>query len=199
VELAGRGVASLLIGAPHTREGAPPAQRLDLAATYREWHQLLLDVRRGFDLLASRTEVDPARLAYVGHSLGATPGGTLAAHERRPVAWVFMAGFPSLTHAMGHNPDQVALRTLLTPEEMRAFVDGMAPLDSVHWLGRMGPAKKLLQFARRDEFITPFDAAAYTQATSEPREVKWYDTDHFFDAQARRDRVAWLVEALGGR
>lgn len=195
VELAERGVASLVIGAPHTRGGAP-ANPLDAAATRREWLQLMMDVRRGFDLLASRPEVDPARLAYVGHSLGATAGGTIAAHERRPVAWVLMAGYPSLTHAMSHNPDMVPFRALLTPEELRAFLETMEPLDSVHWLGRMRPAKKLLQFARRDEFITPFDAAAYEQATSEPREVKWYDTDHFFDAQARKDRVEWLVKAL---
>ena len=197
VELAGRGIVSLLIGAPHTREGAPQRSPFDPAAEYREWLQVLLDIRRGFDLLAARPEVDPARLAYVGHSLGATPAGILAAHEKRPIAWVLMAGYPSLTHAMTDNPDLVAFRILLTPEQQRTYVETLAPLDSVHWIGRRAQAKLLLQFARRDEYITPFDAEAYTQAAGEPKEVRWYDTDHFFDARARKDRVDWLTEALG--
>jgi pimeloyl-ACP methyl ester carboxylesterase len=197
VELAGRGIASLLIGAPHTRGGAA-SNPLDAGATRREWLQLMIDVRRGFDLLAARPEVDPARLAYVGHSLGATAGGAIAGHERRPVAWVLMAGYPSLTHAMSHNSGglSVAFRTLLSPEEQRTFLETLAPLDSVYWIGRAAPAKLLFQFARRDEFITPFDAAAYTQAAGESKEVRWYDTDHFFNDEARKDRIEWLARTL---
>ena len=72
----------------------------------------------------------------------------------------------------------------------------MAPLDAVAWVGRTAPAKILFQFAHRDEYISYFDAALYMHAASEPKEVKRYDTGHFFNEQAQEDREAWLVGVL---
>ncbi|MEO6194000.1 MAG: hypothetical protein ABIS20_13400 [Thermoanaerobaculia bacterium] len=115
--------------------------------------------------------------------MGATVGGTLAGIEKRPDAYVLMAGYPSLTHAMRHNSDPGAI----------AF---QAPLDALHYVGRATPAKLLFQFAKRDEFITPWDAAAYLQTASGPKELKWYDTDHSLNEEARRDRVEWLGRVL---
>jgi fermentation-respiration switch protein FrsA (DUF1100 family) len=66
----------------------------------------------------------------------------------------------------------------------------------VAWVGRAAPAKILFQFAHRDEYISYFDAALFVQAASEPKEVKWYNTGHFFDEQAQEDREAWLVGTL---
>ncbi|MFL6201783.1 MAG: alpha/beta hydrolase [Thermoanaerobaculia bacterium] len=202
VLMAQRGLVSLLIGAPFTRpenRGQRGGNPWEPVASRKEQVQGIVDVRRGFDLLVSRPEVDAKRLAYVGHSYGATIGGTLAAVERRPVAHVLMAGFPSLTHASthGHNVPAVAFQTLLTPEQQQAYVDALAPIDAVHYIGRAAPAKLLFQFARRDEFITPWDAAVYIQAANDPKEVKWYDTDHFFNEEARQDRMDWLARALG--
>ena len=51
--------------------------------------------------------------------------------------------------------------------------------------------------ARRDEFITSWDAAVYIQAASDPKEVRWYDTDHYFNDEARQDRMDWMARALG--
>jgi dienelactone hydrolase len=202
VAMAQRGLVSLLIGGPFTRpenRGQRGGNPWEPVASRREQVQGIVDVRRGFDLLVSRPEVDPQRLAYVGHSYGATIGGTLAAVERRPVAHVLMAGLPSLTHASthGHNVPAVAFQTLLTPEQQQAYVDALAPIDAVHYIGRAAPAKLLFQFARRDEFITPWDAAVYIQAASDPKEVRWYDTDHFFNDAARNDRMDWLARVLG--
>ncbi len=39
------------------------------------------------------------------------------------------------------------------------------------------------------------DAEVYVQAASGPKEVKWYDTDHSFNEEARRDREEWLKAA----
>ena len=202
VAMAERGLVSLLIGAPFTRpenRGQRGGNPWVPETSGKEQIQGIVDVRRGFDLLVSRPEVDPKRLAYVGHSYGATIGGTLAAVERRPIAHVLMAGLPSLTHASthGHNVPAVAFQTLITPEQQQAYVDALVPIDAVHWIGRAGPAKLLFQFARRDEFITPWDAAVYIQAASDPKEVKWYDTDHFFNDEARQDRMDWLARVLG--
>lgn len=202
VAMAERGLVSLLIGGPFTRpenKGQRGGNPWEPAASRKEQVQGIVDVRRGFDLLVSRPEVDPKRLAYVGHSYGATIGGTLAAVERRPIAHVLMAGLPSLTHAATHGTHafSLAFQTLLTPEQQQAYVDALAPIDAVHYIGRAAPAKLLFQFARRDEFITPWDAEVYIQAASDPKEVRWYDTDHFFNDEARKDRMDWLARVLG--
>lgn len=73
---------------------------------------------------------------------------------------------------------------------------GPCPARFTHYIGRAAPAKLLFQFAQQDEYITPLDAEAYLQAASEPKEVKWYDTDHYFNEQARKDRVEWVVRAV---
>ena len=121
-------------------------------------------------------------------------GGTLAGVEKRPVAFVLMAGYPSLTHAMQHNSDQghIAFQELATPEQRKTYMDALEPLDALH----AAPAKILFQFAKRDEFITPWDAAVYLQMASDPKEVKWYDTNHSFNEEARRDRGEWLGRVL---
>jgi len=202
IELAKRGIVSLTVSAPFLRpenKGRRGGNPWDPEANRKEQVQTVVDLRRGFDLLTARPEVDPARLAYVGHSLGATVGGTLAGVEKRPVAYVLMAGFPSLTHASTHGQGQAALafQELLPPDQQKAYVAALGPIDALHYIGHAAPAKLLFQFAHRDEFITYRDAATYLQAASNPREVKWYDTDHFFNDQAKKDRGEWLGAVLG--
>jgi pimeloyl-ACP methyl ester carboxylesterase len=202
VELAGKGIVSLTFSAPFLRPEYQEARKgkpfFDPRLERGEQIQTIVDVRRGFDLLASRPEVDPQRLVYVGHSLGATVAGPLTAIDRRPIGHVLMAGYPSLTHATTNGHDGVAIffREILTAERQQAYVDALAPVDSVYYIGHAAPAKLLFQFARRDEYITPFDAELYLAAASEPKEVKWYDTDHSFDEQARKDRMEWVARVL---
>ena len=202
VELAkDRGFVSLTISAPFLRPEAVRGRVFDAEHDRKEQIQTIVDLRRGLDLLAARPEVDPARLAYVGHSLGATVGGTLAGIEKRPVAYILMAGLPSLSRANSHGDNRVAtaFQTILTPEDQTAYVDALAPLDAVHYVGHAAPAKLLFQFAHRDEFITYWDAAVYIQAASGPKEVQWYDTDHSFNAEARKARGEWLGRVVGLR
>jgi pimeloyl-ACP methyl ester carboxylesterase len=202
VELArDRGFVSLTISAPFLRpeNQGSPRKPFDPETDRKEQIQTIVDLRRGLDLLASRPEVDSSRLAYVGHSLGATVGGTLAGVDKRPVAFVLMAGLPSLTHANAKGDNQVAtaFQTFLTPEQQEAYVKALAPLDAVHSIGRAAPARLLFQFAHRDEFITYWDAALYMQAASTPKQVQWYDTDHYFDDEARAARGEWLGRVVG--
>jgi pimeloyl-ACP methyl ester carboxylesterase len=199
-----RGFVALTISAPFLRpenRGKRGGNPWNPEVERREQIQTIVDLRRGFDLLVSRPEVDPGRLAYVGHSLGATVGGTLAGVEKRPRAFVLMAGYPSLTHAMMNNGDQgsIAFRELATPEQRGAYVKAMAPLDALYYVFAAAPAKLLFQFAKRDEYITPWDAAAYVRSAKEPKEVLWYDTDHFFNDAARWDRDEWLARNLSGK
>jgi len=195
------GFVALTISAPFLRpenRGKRGGNPWNPEVSRRDQIQTIVDLRRGFDLLVSRSEVDSKRLAYVGHSLGATVGGTLAGIEKRPIAFVLMAGYPSLTRAMTSNHDQgsLAFQELATPEQRDAYVKAMEPLDALYYVAQAAPAKLLFQFAKRDEYITPWDAAAYVWTAKDPKEVLWYDTDHFFNEAARRDRDEWLAKAL---
>ena len=57
-----------------------------MSAAREDKTQLLTDLRRGVDLLVARAEVDPARIGYVGHSLGSTLGGVLVGYGARLAA-----------------------------------------------------------------------------------------------------------------
>ena len=51
-----------------------------------------VNLRRGADLLLARNDVDPKRLAYVGHSCDGSAGGFLSGTDKRFKAFVIMAG-----------------------------------------------------------------------------------------------------------
>ena len=84
VLLARRGAVSLTIDAPDNRPDVESYRFVADPEAEREGYlQLVCDLRRGLDLLASRKDVDPKRIGYVGHSLGATWGGALAGVDER--------------------------------------------------------------------------------------------------------------------
>jgi 3-oxoadipate enol-lactonase len=200
VDLAGRGLVSLLVGAPQTRPERPKRGKpFDGEQDRKDIVQTAVDVRRGFDLLAARPEVDGARLAYVGHSLGATIGGPLLAVEPRIRASVMMAGFAAQTRewSAGTSAGDIAFRTLLPAADQERFLAALAPIDTIRFLPHAARTPVLFQFARRDEYIAAWDAALWLQATPGPKDVVWYDTGHAFDAGARKDRDAWLLRQLG--
>lgn len=55
----------------------------------------MVDLRRGVDLLRARADVDPNRIAYVGHSAGAHWDAILSGVDRRLKTVVLMAGVPT--------------------------------------------------------------------------------------------------------
>ncbi len=96
--MAKRGAVSIMIDAPYWRPDVPqppPDKRNE--AERDGYIQMVVDLRRTVDVLLARKDVDPKRIGYVGHSLGATWGGSLAAVEKRIKMFVLMGGLPSLT------------------------------------------------------------------------------------------------------
>src|SRR5450759_2048237 len=92
VVLARSGVVSLLTDGPVARAGYVPDRAPLNAKQFDDLVQQVVDMRRGADLLLARPEVDPRRLAFVGHSYNATVGAILAGVDRRFKALVLMAG-----------------------------------------------------------------------------------------------------------
>ena len=93
--LAKTGVVVLLIDAPFARPSDENVPKGPVTYTERdrdEQVQLIIDLRRGIDLLVDRGDVDPDRIAYIGVSYGATIGGLLAGVDRRVKAYVLAVG-----------------------------------------------------------------------------------------------------------
>lgn len=201
VELAGAGFVSLLIDAPGYR-GEPDGPFFDAPSERRDIEQTVVDLRRGLDLLAGRSEADAARLGYVGYSLGSTMGARLLGVEPRIRASVMTAGFAALTLDLsrGDRRAAVAVRGLLAEDKRRSYLEGLAPLDGVRYLERRPRAPMLIQLARDDEFVSRLDAALYAAAAGEPVETTWYDGGHFTlgAGPPRADRRAFLLRTLAG-
>ncbi len=196
VVLARSGVASLLTDGPVARPGyAADRNPLD-AKRFDDLEEQVVDMRRGVDLLLARPEIDPRRLAYVGHSTNATVGAILAGVDRRFKAFVLMAG--SLSDQVDfRSPEYERYIAKIGKAKWDPFAAEHAWADPGPYVAKAAPAKVLLQYAAREDFLTPARAREYAASVSEPKTFKLYDAPHALNAEARRDRIAFLSEVLG--
>lgn len=157
--------------------------------------RLVVDMRRAVDLLASRTDVDKNRIAYVGHSYGATPGGILTAVDNRIKTFVLIGGVLRLTEHM--RTSQLSFwkefRERLPGGRLEDYLKVVAPVNAANYLGRSSAASVLVQCARFDQAITEEDCRGLYEAASGEKRIIWYDADHdFHDLSAILDRASWL-------
>lgn len=195
VVLARSGVVSLLTDGPIARQGYVPDRTPLNAKQFDDLVQQVVDMRRGADLLFARPEVDPRRLAYVGHSYNATVGAILAGVDRRFKAFVLMAGALSDRVDYG-SAEYRRYREKVGPEKWDAFAAEHAWADPGPYVARAAPAAVFMQYATQEDFLTPERARRYAANVSEPKRLKIYDAPHALNAQARRDRLAFLAETL---
>ena len=199
VLLAKRGAISLMIDAPYHRPDIESYSFVAEPEAEREGYiQLVADLRRGFDLLAARKDVDSKRIGYVGHSLGATWGGALAGVEPRFAGYVLMGGLPRLTDILGEDIYAKLLQQAFTREQLERYIEVLSPVNPELLVGRASPASILFQFARHDRFISDASARDYVKAAGGSHEVRWYFTSHEFnDPDSPRDRMEFLKKKLG--
>jgi dienelactone hydrolase len=201
--LARSGVMSLLIDTPMVR---PDYKQKAMNDDPLEWaiqsseddRQMVVDLRRGVDLLLSRQHVDRHRIAYVGHSFSAHAGAILAAVEKRINCFVLMAG------------------SFTDEEEVRAAKDG----DVFKWRQEVGPAKVdqyfrdyawddpvnfithtdgktiLLQFAAGDGITEPQAQQLLARFSAKDKQMQFYQAGHALNSAARLDRDKWLQQHL---
>jgi dienelactone hydrolase len=195
VVLASSGVVSLLTDGPIARPGF--VQETDPLAEAEVGYrvQQVLDMRRGADLLLARKDVDPQRLAYVGHSYNAVTGAFLAGIDRRFKAFALMAGNLSVQVDLQSTEFQ-QFRQQIGPEKLDAFVAKFAWLDQGKYISNAAPATVFLQYATKEDFLTPERAKQYYALVSEPKSIKFYDAPHALNREALRDRVAFLAAEL---
>lgn len=183
------GAVGLVIDAPFSRRGIQGDPVTFTEKDRDDQIQLMVDLRRGVDLLASRPEVDPARIAYVGVSYGGAMGGLLAGVEKRVKAYVLEVGDGGLISHFTGEEDRSG-----PPERWLA---AMEPIEPLRWVGHAAPSALLFQSGRQDDLVPPADARRYQEAGSQPKTVKWYDSGHRLPEQAIEDQLAWLRERIG--
>ncbi len=154
-----------------------------------------VNLRRGADLLVARKDVDPKRIAYVGHSCDATAGGFLSGIDKRFKAFVIMAGDLSIEVDKTTKEFQ-EYRQKVGPEKLDAFMIKFAWMDAGKYVSHAAPAAMFVQYATDEPFLKPETAKRQFQIVSEPKRLKVYEAPHALNAEATRDRIAFLEEQL---
>jgi dienelactone hydrolase len=192
VDLAKRGVAGIAITPPHMRPGGPLPFTCVARKDKATFVHYVVEVRRAIDVLAARPEIDAARIAYSGFSLGSQVGAVMSAVDDRVRAAVLQSG----TGRAGAYAPVLCWR--LSKTKQAAYVRGMADLDAVEYVRHAAPTPLLIQNGRRDPIgqaaIRPLHAAA-----SRPKTVQWFPSGHELNARARMLRDDWLVARLQAR
>jgi len=193
--LATAGVVSLLTDGPVARPGHVEDRTPLNEQQITDLLQQIVDMRRGADLLLARPDVNPQRLAYVGHSYNATVGGFLSGIDKRFKAFVLMAGSLSDEQDL-KSKEYRDHRQKVGPEKFDAFQAKYGWLDPGKFVSHAAPAVVFLQYASQENFLTPDRARGYAAIVTQPKRFQLYDAPHALNAGARRDRIAFLTDQL---
>jgi dienelactone hydrolase len=190
VELAKRGIASLLPDPPYAR---PPIEDVvEFTPSDKDGIvQEVVEMRRAVDFLASKDEIDPSRLGYVGFSWGGSLGANFAAVERRVGSFVLISGVPRLSADMRHLGEERNGGNLADYEK------ALKPIDGVNYLPHVAPNALFLQFGTEDTRPSPEDGREAQAVASSPKMAKWYEGGHELNIDALPDRANWLAQRLG--
>ncbi|MFN7923285.1 MAG: prolyl oligopeptidase family serine peptidase [Bryobacteraceae bacterium] len=156
---------------------------------------MVVDARRGYDVLAARNDVDPSRIAYAGLSFGAMMGGSLAGTDSRFRAFILIAGLER-HYTRSQHPAIVRMRNSIKPDDFQRVLAAMEPIDAKNFIGK-AEAPLLFQAARFDPGVSEADTLDYFALAPEPKELKWYDSGQDLnDPRAFADRRNWLASHL---
>ncbi len=195
IALAQAGVVSLLPDGPVARPGHVTNKEPLNEQQVVDLVQAIVDMRRGVDLLLARRDVDPKRVAFVGHSYNAIVGAFLSGIDRRFKAFVLMAG-PLSDQVDLKSQELQEYRQKVGPERFDAFAAKYYWTDEGKYVAHAAPAFVFLQYASQEKFLNPDRARDYEKIVSEPKLFKIYDAPHALNAEARRDRIQFLTEQL---
>jgi len=146
--------------------------------------------RAALDVLVARPDVDPSRIALVGHDFGAMHGTLLAAEDPRIAAVVLIAATPRWGDWF--------LPFWPIAEDRHDYLRAIAPLDPISRVGEISPRPVCFQFARGDFFIASMTGLEFQAAAGDPKELHAYEADHGMRVpEAARDRRAFLAAHIG--
>ena len=201
--LARSGVVSLLIDTPMVRPGY---QQKSVDADPYEWavqsdedeRQMIVDLRRGLDLVLARPHIDRHHIAYVGHSFDAHAGAILAGVEKRITNFVLMAGSyaDEQTVRNAKDGDIAKWKQQLGPDKVDEYFREYAWDDPANFTGHTQSDAIFLQFATGDH-VTEADAQRMLgMFNAAEKKAKLYQASHALNTEARLDRDRWLEQHL---
>jgi cephalosporin-C deacetylase-like acetyl esterase len=161
----------------------------------------VIEMRRAIDLLLTRSDVDPKRIGYVGHSFGAQWGAILAAIDPRIKVAVLMAGAAEEADTLlrSDNPQIANFRASLPKGQLEMYLKTIEDLNAINYV-RYAQLPLLLQFANFEQYFDRASMVRYAGAATEPKTVLFYDSAHDLnDPQAFKDRFDWLNIPLAFR
>jgi hypothetical protein len=93
-------------------------------------------------------------------------------------------------------PQVQNFRQKLRADKVDAYLKKYDWTDQGKYIAHAAPAFVFLQYGSRETFLNADRAREYLAIVSEPRRLEIYDADHNLNAEARRDRIHFLVEQL---
>jgi len=154
----------------------------------------VVDLLRGVDLLAARSDVDTTRVALHGFSYGSWLSAMAAAVDRRLTTVVLRSGGPQIL-------PQLAGAARAADATFGPYLKLMATVDQSKYAAAL-PATTgvLLQNGTADATYTADEVRAWHASVSGVKTARLYEgAGHGLDAAADADRLAFLRERLGTR
>lgn len=186
--LAAKGFTCLLVDTMWAAPNWFDTMGADAAVDYRRTVDQVVDLRRALDLLAARPDVDPSRIAYVGHDFGAMMGALVAGVDARPSRYVLIT--PTATLPEWYLLGKKGI-------ERGPYEAAFAPLSLTAALERSRAKAWLFQFSAKDDYVPQTRGLLFFAAAPTPKEALTYDAGHDLETpQAHADRIAWLLAEL---
>jgi dienelactone hydrolase len=188
VSLAREGVVSVLIDTPWANPEWYRQRSAKLDEDYESGVQQIIRFRRAMDLLLAQSNVDPERIAFVGHDYSGMYGMVASAVDNRASAYVFTAVAPSFY-------DWAFFRSKPKDEAAyRAENDVIEPMAYLPFI----TGDILFQFAGNDFYVKEDRRQlALDTAPASTKSILYEKADHAMDEpDIAEERDAWLREQL---
>jgi dienelactone hydrolase len=183
--LARNGIAGLFVQMAYYGPRRPPGSSLrllslDYVQSLEAIRQTVLDLRCATAWMASRPEIDPARLGILGTSLGSFIGTLTAEMEPRLGKVAVLLGGGGLVDGYYDHPQAGPLRFIWealggTREKMAQL---LAPVDPLTCAANLRDRKVLIMAGKRDDIVPPKMATALWEATGKQK-IVWFDCTHY--------------------
>jgi len=198
--LASNGIAGLCVQMPYYGPRRPTTEKvrlisLDVEHTMAAIRQTVLDNRCATAWLASRPEIDKAKLGIHGTSLGSFMAALTAEAEPRLKNVSLMLGGGGLVDAYWDHPRakpfHAALAVLGADKE--AVKKLIAPADPLTCAANLKDRHLLMIAASKDDVVPPAAAKALWEATGKQK-IVWLNTTHVGAALYLFDATEHLVK-----
>lgn len=193
--LAESGVVALIIDPPG--KGRPNDMQKMNGAEIRDWmFEIAAAGSRAIDILIARGDVDPARIAFVGHSYGANAAAIISGRDKRPAVYVLIGGTSRLSEHI-----RISAIDFWKAYRQRGDLDlQLKPIteaDAANFLPTLKARAVLVQCARFDMPDLMKSCPAVHDTLQVKKHMGWYPTGHAFaDTKAGVDRIAFLRRHL---